>query len=502
MCTITTDPARIRPVLADAAGYPGGHAAGLAHPRNETEVAALLRTATSVLPIGAQSSLTGGATPRGELVLSLARLDSIAGLVAPDLVRVGAGVPLEKLQAWLAERGCFYPPVPAYNGAHIGGAIATNAAGPATFKYGATRAWVQALTVVLASGDVLDITRGECVALPGDLLEIPGAGPRAAVPAPTYVLPAVPKVSAGYHSARTVDLIDLFIGSEGTLGVITAATLRMVRPAPRRCTALVFVPSEAQMLALVGAMRELAQATWRGEGGLDIAAIEYLDHHSLDLLRDDGHDARLQVWLPPTSAALLVDIELPPDEPRAWHAARIALDTLLERHAVAPGYELTHPDDAGRAAQLVALRSAVPQSVNARVAAAKQHDDRVTKCGADMIVPFERLGAMLDLFHKGFGERNLPYAIWGHVSDGNLHPNAIPRTPADVQRAQQAILEAGLAVAAMGGSPLAEHGVGRNPVKQALLRQLVGERGIAEMRAIKAALDPEWKLAPGVLLGG
>jgi D-lactate dehydrogenase (cytochrome) len=501
MPAIITDPAQLRAVLADAAGYPGGHAAGLALPASAAEVAALVRGASSVLPVGAQSSLTGGATPRGELVLSLARLDRIEGFVAPDEVRVGAGVPLARLQAWLAERGCFYPPVPAYNGAQVGGTVATNAAGPATFKYGATRPWVQALSVVLASGDALDIRRGQVVAPPGQPFLIDIAGRRATVPAPAYVLPALPKCSAGYHSARPADLIDLFIGSEGTLGVITAATLRVVRPAPLRSTALVFVRSEPQMLALVGALRSAARATWRGAGGLDIAAIEYLDDRSLNLLRDDGHDRRLDVALPPAAAALLVDIELQPDDPCAIERARVALGELLERHGLPRACELSDPADAARAAQLLALRSAVPQSVNARVAAASRDDPGVTKCGADMIVPFDRLGDMLKLFHEGFGGSGLPYAIWGHVSDGNLHPNAIPRSSADVARAQQIILEAGLAVAAMGGSPLAEHGVGRNAVKQALLAQLVGAAGIAEMRAVKAALDPGGKLAPGVLLG-
>lgn len=500
---IATDPVQLRAVLADAAAYPGGHASGLALPQSEADVAALVRSAARVLPVGAQSSLTGGATPRGDLVLSMARLDRIVGFVADDAVQVQAGVPLGRLQAWLAERGCFYPPVPAYNGAQVGGTIATNAAGPATFKYGATRAWVTALTVVLASGDVLDIARGACVAPRGAAFVIDGAAGRVAVPTPRYALPAVAKCSAGYHSAPALDLIDLFIGSEGTLGVVVAATLRVVRPAPQRCTALLFVPSEAHMLALAGALRAQARAAWSGQAaaGLDSAAIEYLDRRSLELLREDGHDWRLAVVLPPAAGALLVDIELPPGDERAWLSARAALDALLEHQGLPLAYELTRPDHAPRAAQLLALRAAVPQSVNARVAAAKRNDARVTKAGADMIVPFERLGALLRLFHQGFGARGLDYAIWGHVSDGNLHPNAIPRTAADVEPAQEAILQAGLAVAALGGSPLAEHGVGRNAVKQALLAQLVGAQGMAEMRAIKAALDPTGKLAPGVLLG-
>ncbi len=89
--------------------------------------------------------------------------------------------------------------------------------------------------------------------------------------------------------------------------------------------------------------------------------------------------------------------------------------------------------------------------------------------------------------------------MWGHISDGNLHPNVIPRSIADVESGKAAIAAFGREVIRLGGSPLAEHGVGRNPVKQQLLRELYGQDGVEAMRAIKRALDPEWKLAPGVL---
>ena len=132
---IERDPAVVASFLSDAAHVPGGFAAGVAAPRSEAEVAALVVAADRVLPVGAQSSLTGGATPRGELVLSTRALSAIE---VPDngTVRVGAGVPLAELQRTLAASGLYYPPVPTFDGAFVGGTIATNAAGAATFKYG------------------------------------------------------------------------------------------------------------------------------------------------------------------------------------------------------------------------------------------------------------------------------------------------------------------------------------------------------------------------------
>jgi D-lactate dehydrogenase (cytochrome) len=116
-----------------------------------------------------------------------------------------------------------------------------------------------------------------------------------------------------------------------------------------------------------------------------------------------------------------------------------------------------------------------------------------------MIVPVDRFDGMMRLYREGYARRGLDYAIWGHISDGNVHPNVIPRSYADVVAGREAILELGRDVVRMGGSPLAEHGVGRSTLKQALLRQMYGDRAIDEMRAIKRAIDPEWKLADGVL---
>jgi D-lactate dehydrogenase (cytochrome) len=103
------------------------------------------------------------------------------------------------------------------------------------------------------------------------------------------------------------------------------------------------------------------------------------------------------------------------------------------------------------------------------------------------------------LYRRLFERHDVDYAIWGHVSDGNLHPNVVPRSLRDCEAGRAAILEMAREVVEMGGAPLAEHGVGRSPLKQQLLHELYGERGIDEMRAVKRALDPDWKLSSGVL---
>ena len=155
-------------------------------------------------------------------------------------------------------------------------------------------------------------------------------------------------------------------------------------------------------------------------------------------------------------------------------------------------------DDTG-ASRLFELREAVPAAVNAAVARAKRDDEDIQKTAGDMIVPVEHNERMLEFYDGEFQRRGLDAAVWGHVSDGNLHANVIPRSMDDVQAGRAAILACGREAIRLGGAPLAEHGVGRSAVKQRLLRELYGDQGIEEMRAVKRAIDPEGRLAPGVL---
>jgi D-lactate dehydrogenase (cytochrome) len=504
--------------LDDAAHYAGGHADGVARPRTEAEVSGVVRSATRVLPVGAQSSVTGGATPDGGLVLSTERLLTIHE-PGHSRIRVGAGVPLETLQKLLQTHGQWYAPVPTFTGAFVGGVVATNAAGAATFKYGATRGWVEGLTVVMACGHVLDIERGAIRAHPREGFVITcDCGTRQVMPG-TYRMPDVPKVSAGYFAAPGMDLIDLFIGSEGTLGIVTDVSLRIAQMPASVVLAAVFARGETAAIRLVETLRRASQETWRADdtNGIDVAAIESLDARCLEMLEADGATGRCGVTIPSqTGMLLLIQVELPagstPErvfsdaadalDPEAADSPMTRLTRLLDSHHLLDRTEIVVPGDAHRVGEWLAFRESAPAGVNRRVGDMKRDvDGRIDKTAADMIVPFEHFEEMLAIYRAGFERRGLDYAIWGHISDGNVHPNLIPTSFEDVVAAREAILEFGLEATRLGGSPLAEHGVGRSRIKQALLRQMYGDAGIEEMRKIKRALDPQGKFSPGVVIG-
>lgn len=507
--------------LEDAAHFPGGHAAGIVFPQTIDEVTVAIVAASTVLPIGAQSSLTGGATPFGETIVSTARMTRVLAETASSIT-VQPGITIAAIQQHLARRGAWFPPAPTFTGACAGGIVATNAAGAGTFKYGSTREWVEALTVVLADGSVAQLQRGQARAVAGALDIGVGAGCSRpggfrSVPVPTYKMPDVAKKSAGYFAAPGMDAIDLFIGSEGTLGVIVEVTFRVLSPPPNIAFAMVPCGSEEQAFQLTGRLRDASLATRvsRDGAGIDARAIESIDRRCIDVLLEDGVTERESVRFPPqTAMVLFVQLELPADvdAERAYQQIggdlnRPAADSALGRfcrlvsdEGLLDVTEMAMPGDLRRVQQLTALREAVPAGVNHRVAlAARSVDSRITKTAADMVVPFRHLPEMNAAYRHGFESRGLDYAIWGHISDGNLHPNVIPRSYEDVERGREVILEFGRAVARLGGCPLAEHGVGRNAVKQELLRDLFGDTGLEQMRAVKRALDPKGKLAPGVI---
>ena len=509
---VQTDPDVLDPLNSDAAAMHGKGASGLIEPRNEAELARWLRE-NPLVPVivqGALTSLSAGATPDRDVVISTRKLATLQVDVERRVVVAEAGVVLANLQEALAAQGLWYPPAPTHDGASIGGNVATNAAGAATFKHGSTRDWIQRLRMVLRNGDTIEVRRGQMQVGPGDRVRLHGTQ-ELVVEIPQYVTPNVRKISAGYFVRAPMDFLDLLIGAEGTLGIVTEVEARVL-PKPKVLTGLVFFGTTERAIEFVLQMRERSLRTRASAGGvgIDVRSIEFFDHRCLELLRDDGKLSEHGVTVPEDAGAcLLFEQELGEEYDTERVMAELAgeeggqgavaeLMALLQEFDVVETCELAMPEQTRRQKQLAAMREAVPLRLSDWLKQQQRVDAGVHKAGGDMIVPMERFAEMIACYGEAFGKRGIDVVVFGHISDGNVHPNALPRDAEQTLAAKEALLELASIAKAMGGCPLSEHGVGKHPLKKTMLAQFWGPEVIGMMRTIKRSFDPSWTLNRGV----
>ena len=446
--------------LEDASGLKG-HAERLIVPADEAGVVAALReAAASEVPVtiaGAGTGVTGGRVPFGGWVLSLEKLTRLD--VSPGYAIAGAGVLLRDVHAAAQNTGQLYPPDPTETGASIGGNIACNASGSRSFRYGPTARWVERLRVVLASGRVLDVGRGETLDFD------PGSVPR----------PAVTKNTAGYVLYPGMDWLDLFIGSEGTLGVITEATLRLI-PAPKAVLAgVVFFPGDD---AAVDAVE-----TWRAAAAPRM--LEYFDEPSLRMLSTRYPEIPAEA-----RAAILFDQELASeDDPEidAWLERVESANALVEASWFA-----TTPADRERFRK---FRHTLPELVNDTV-----RRSGAMKMNSDFAVPLAANREMLACYRRVL-EAEFPgrYVIFGHIGDAHVHINLFSN-PADPARATAVLRDLARRAVELGGTVSAEHGVGKR--KAHLLELQYTPEQLEAMRAVKRRLDPSGILGCGTMFVG
>src|SRR5229473_1893308 len=304
---IKTQPDKIQSFLSDASYVQGGYAARVVFPETAEEVAEILAAAapdqTSVTISGAGTGTVAGRVPFGGVVIAtdkLNRLKSIARDDAGGRAVAEAGVILRDLQRAVDAEGLLYPPDPTERGCFLGGTVATNASGERTFKYGPTRKYVERLKIALANGEVLDLRRGELHANANGQIRIQlSSGRVIEAQLPSYRMPEVRKHAAGYYVAPAMDVLDLFIGSEGTLGVIVEVEVKLLPGPEGFLSGIVFFATEADLLSFVAEARSRSLAN-RGSsprvskgvlahansaGQLDARALEYFDSESLGFLR-------------------------------------------------------------------------------------------------------------------------------------------------------------------------------------------------------------------------
>src|SRR5689334_12844731 len=270
-----SSPDEIQSFLSDASFIREGHADRVLLPESIAEISEILASANRErVPVtisGAGTGTVGGRVPFGGIVLATDKLNRIRSIVHEGdggFAVVEPGVVLADLQRAVDHEGLLYPPDPTERGCFVGGNVATNASGARTFKYGPTRHYIRRLKVVLASGEIIDLRRGEIHADSEGRMRI---GQSIELKLPEYHLPATRKNATGYFAAPGMDAIDLFIGSEGTLGVVCEIEVRLLPKPESLLSGVVFFADEADVLALVDEARKRA----------DARALEFFDNESL-----------------------------------------------------------------------------------------------------------------------------------------------------------------------------------------------------------------------------
>jgi glycolate oxidase len=414
----------------------------VALPSTTEEVATIMRTATEhrvpVVPRGAGSGLSGGAAGvDGALTMALTRMNAILEIDRANLLAiVQPGVINADLKAAVATEGLFYPPDPAsYEMCSIGGNIGTNAGGLCCVKYGVTRDAVLALEVVLADGRVIR-TGGRNV-----------------------------KDVAGYSLAQ------LFVGSQGTLGIVTEATLRLRPAPPPKRTMLAFFPT------VEAAGHAVAQMT---AAGLEPCTLELMDRMTIDAV-DDWHNLGLDRQ---AAALLLVESDAPGT---AADTELVAAERCCRAAGAASIHLATTPMEADWLRQVRRLAYRAME----RLGVARMED-----VGA----PRAQVPELLAAIGRIADEHDVRCGTFGHAGDGNLHPTFVWErgdTAAEV-RVQAACEALYLAAIAMGGTVTGEHGIGAS--RRPFLQEQRGADAVDVMRSIKTALDPLGLLNPGKVL--
>lgn len=497
-----------------------GHAETISFPTSEDQVRDVLRelhaSGTPVTVQGARTGLAAGAVPQGGHVLNLSRMDAVLGLRRGEdgtyHLRVQPGVVLANLRKALANKSVptngwdeeslaaldelyagpeqFFPTDPTETSACIGGMVACNASGARSYGYGPVRPHVSALRVVLADGDVVALRRGEAQAHGRSLRLVTEAGRSLSLDLPTYEMPHT-KNASGYYVADDMDALDLFVGSDGTLGVVTEVELALM-PAPAVVWGVsCFFETEAAALDFTVAVRPAL---------VHAAAIEYFDAGALSILRSQRENSAAFASLPAVEGrfACCVYVELDCDDEDEACAELYAIGDAMRAVGADEADTWVARTDVDRECQRF-FRHAVPESVNMLIDERRRTNPAITKLGSDMSVPDERLHDVIELYRTTLAEAGLQSAAWGHIGNNHLHVNVLPRGDADFAAGKELFCSWAAEVTRMGGAVSAEHGVGK--IKRGFLETMYGPEHIREMARLKRELDPAGQLGRGNLFG-
>ncbi|MFC1495889.1 FAD-binding oxidoreductase [Candidatus Margulisiibacteriota bacterium] len=437
----------IKDYLEDSSNLQGGYCEGVYLPEEENEVIEIVKENKMIkrpLTIsGAGTGTVGGRIPFGGWVLSTEKMKETVNVDLNIKTAVfQPGITIEEIDNVLKDTGLMYAPDPTEKTAALGGTIATNASGARGLRYGSTRDHVNRIKVVTGEGKVLDISRGEKFKN-----------------VPNYLVPDV-KTSAGYYLKPHMDLIDLFIGSEGTLGIITEIEVNLVeRPVQTFCF-IAFLDSEDAALNFAN---DLALKD-------DVISIEYFDKNTLEMLRPKYNKIPNNA-----STALYIEQAVKDSYLDFW-------DSFFKKHKLSEK-KAWMGTNKKQQNTLWEFRHAIPETINELYKAYRQQ-----KVSLDMSVPTHRFRELVKIYNTNLDESRLFYIKFGHIGESHLHVNILPKNDEEIKKAQDLSLLFVTRAISMRGSISAEHGVGK--LKHSMLNEMYHEGGILGMIKVKKKFDP------------
>jgi len=519
---IKSDHDEIRSFLSDASHMRDGLAERVVFPENAEEVVAILREAsekkTPITVSGAGTGTVGGRIPFAGIVLATDKLDQIKSVVHKEVgggACVEAGVRLGDLQRFVESENLFYPPDPTERSCFLGGTVATKEKRARTFKYGPTRKYVKRLKIALAGGELIDLRREELQADPMGRIRIPmPSGRLLQAQLPSYHMPHTRKHASGYYVAPGMDVLDLFIGSEGTLGVIVEVEVELLPKPEGLLSGIVFFKTDEDVLSFVSEARSRSlqnresydreasrlgplvekalevtrryarSSTERRDQAVslvDARALEYFDRESLGFLRQ-----KYETIPADATSAIFFEQETTPatedDLMIEWLAMLEKNQALVESSWFATGEQ--------DQAKLREFRHALPVLMNEWFA---RHQQR--KVSTDMSVPDAAFPEMLRFYQDTLRASQLRYTIFGHIGDNHVHVNILPRDDNEATKAREIYLQFLKRAVVLGGTLSAEHGIGK--LKRDYLSLFYSETNLREMAALKRAFDPAGILGRG-----
>lgn len=487
-----------------------GEADWLFFPKTEGEIGSILKfvrdSKIQTHISAARTGIVGASVPSSGVIISTEKMNKIIGLGFDKnkenyFIRVEPGITLQELNEKLMiqkldniteltpevkkkfddENKLFHYPVdPTEMTASIGGTVATNASGARTLKYGPTRNWIKGLRVVLSSGEILDIQRGKFFASNnGNFIVNHTDGTQLKFRIPNYIFNTSVKNAAGIYSKPNMDLIDLFIGSEGILGIVTQIDIWIIEK-HQIISNVLFFKAEDDALNFADMIRNHVI--------ISSEFIEFFSSQALYLLRKVQAEEPSSLKIPqiPEDAQSVIFFDFPYTEDK--------LDNILSELTIiaencntdlSNGWSGYEDQDHTRFKQ---FRHALPENVNSIIAQRKKKFPEFHKLGTDMSVPDINFRNMMKYYHTILQNANLDYVIYGHIGDYHVHVNILPKNMEEFRLGEEIYEKFATKAVEYAGSISAEHGIGK--IKRKYLKIMYGQQELDEMRQLKKTLDP------------